>query len=64
MAKFPKVLHVKWEDGGTGPEYLGAYDNPMDAAELGEKIKMGVYRLEGVQEVEGVIETRKTRPQR
>jgi hypothetical protein len=59
MAKFPKTLYAKIEDGGTGPAYVGTYDNIMDAAEMGEKITIGVYKLEGVQYVEGVIETRK-----
>ena len=57
--KFPKALYIKFEDGGTGPDYMAPYSNMMDAAEMGQKVKVGVYRLEGIQEVEGVIETRK-----
>ena len=57
--KFPKTLYAKYESGGTGPEYIGTYDSLMEAAEMGEKIKIGIYKLEGVQEVEGVVEARK-----
>lgn len=57
--KFPKALYIKFESGGSSPDYMAPCANIMDAAEMGTKVKVGVYRLEGVQEVEGVVETRK-----
>lgn len=59
--KFPKVLYVKIEDGGTGPNYLAAYDNLADAAEMSVKIRIASYTLVATQNVEGVVETSKAR---
>lgn len=59
--KFPKVLYVKIEDGGTGPDYLAPYKNLADAAEMGVKIRVAAYKLQGTQDVEGVVETSKSR---
>ncbi len=58
MAKaFPKTLYVKVEDGGTGPDYFGTYSAAIEAAELGEKIKVGLYTLTETIEVKGVAVT-------
>ena len=61
MAKFPKMFFIKYEDGGTGPDYPVPYDTPLAAAELGEKITVGVYRLVEKQVVEGVVDVSKKR---
>jgi len=58
MAKaFPKTLYMKIENGGSGPDYFNAYEDVIDAAEMGEKIKVGVYVLSETQEVKGVVVT-------
>ncbi len=59
--KFPKVLYVKVEDGGSGPSYLGTYENLADAAEMGVKVRIASYTLAATQDVEGVVETSKAR---
>lgn len=66
MAKgFPKTLYVKVEDGGSGPDYLMPYEDAVDTAEMGKKIKVGVYTLTETVEVNGVAVTNtiaKSRP--
>jgi hypothetical protein len=57
--KFPKVLYAKIEDGGSSPDYVGTYDNLADAAEMGRKIAVGIYKLQGIEYAEGVVETTK-----
>lgn len=58
MAKaFPKTLYVKVEDGGSGPDYLCPYEDVVDTAEMGKKIKVGVYTLTETTEVKGVAVT-------
>jgi hypothetical protein len=59
VAKFPKQLFMKYEDGGTGDKYLGTYESATDAAVMGEKTPVAIYRLYEVHEVEGVVNTRK-----
>lgn len=54
MKAYPKKLFVKWEDGGTGPDYLNAASEVADHAVLGERIKVGVYQLVETQDVKGV----------
>ena len=58
MKKFPKTLCVKQDKDGDST-YFVPYENVLDAAELGIKVKIGVYKLVGTQEIEGVVETRK-----
>lgn len=55
--KFPKVLFVKFEDGGTDPDYLAADSDLYALAEMGIKHKVGIYRLDEVTDVEGVVRT-------
>lgn len=57
MPKFPKTLYAKYEDGGSGPDYIGTYDDPVYAAEMGEKIAVGVYELIETVSVKGVAVT-------
>lgn len=58
MAKaFPKTLYVKVEDGGTGPDYFNPCESLVEAAEMGEKTKVGVYSLTETVEVKGVAIT-------
>lgn len=54
---FPKTLYVKVEDGGTGPDYLNPCKTLIETAEMGEKIKVGVYVLTEMVEVKGVAIT-------
>lgn len=55
--KFPKTLYMKRESGGTGPDYLNAYPSAWEAAEMGQKIRVGVYVLKETIEVKGVAVT-------
>lgn len=57
MKKFPKMLFVKREHDDT-TDYFVPHENVLDAATLGEKMKVGVYKLIGTQEIEGVVSTR------
>lgn len=58
MAKaFPKTLHLKVEDGGSGPDYLMPYADLIDTAVMGKTIKVGVYTLTETVEVKGVAVT-------
>lgn len=59
MAKFPKEIFMKWEDGGSGPKYLQPYLDPKEAAVMGEKVSVAIYRLYEIHEIEGVINTKK-----
>lgn len=61
MAKFPKQVFVKWEDGGSGPNFLGTYEDSADTVMTGEKVKVGVYQLVDVLEVTGTHTLRKVR---
>jgi hypothetical protein len=62
MKKFPKQLIIKRENGGDGPDYLQPYDDVLQASELGVKTVVGVYKLIGTQEIQGVVETRRMKP--
>jgi len=55
--KFPKQIFIKFEDGGTGPDYMSAYSAAEDTAEMGQKVKIGVYALVETIEVKGVAIT-------
>lgn len=55
--KFPKKVFIKFEDGGSGPNYMMPYSAPIEAAEMGQKIKIGVYTLTETIEVKGVAVT-------
>lgn len=55
MAKFPKEIFVKAENGGSDPDYFVNYENIEDATEMGVKNRIGVYQLVGVQTVEGIV---------
>lgn len=56
--KMPTTLYAKIEDGGTGPDYINASPEMMALVEMGEKVKIGVYRLVGLTEAEGTITTK------
>lgn len=62
--KFPTTLYCKFEDGGTGPDYLNPADNMTDLAEMGVHHKVGVYKLVGITDVEGVISTGQSKKRR
>jgi len=64
MKKFPKQLTVKREKDNNGPDYLVAYENALQATELGVKTTVGIYKLIGTQEIQGVVETRRMKPAR
>lgn len=55
--KFPKNVFIKFEDGGTGPDYMNTYSAAEDTAEMGQKVKVGVYKLVETIEVKGVAIT-------
>lgn len=55
--KFPKNVFIKFEDGGSGPDYMLPYSAAIEAAEMGQKIKVGVYTLTETIEVKGVAVT-------
>lgn len=55
--KFPKKVFIKFEDGGNGPDYMVPHSDPIDAAEMGQRIKVGVYTLTETVEVKGVAVT-------
>jgi hypothetical protein len=57
MNKFPKTIYVVTEnDGGNASEvYFVAADAAAEFAEIGKTRKVAVYKLEGVQAVEGVV---------
>lgn len=57
--KYPKVLYVKIEDGGTGPDYFSASEDAGGMVEVGEKATMGLYVLRELRAVEGVINDNK-----
>lgn len=59
--KFPTTLYVKFEDGGTGPDYLNPADSLMDLAEMGVRQKVGIYKLTGTTEVEGIVSTKQSK---
>jgi hypothetical protein len=54
MKKFPKTLFVKRERDSAA-DYFVPHESVLTAAELGEKTKVGVYKLVGTQEIEGVV---------
>ena len=55
MAKFKKRIYVEIQkDGDT--EYLVAHNDYYDAAKLGERIKVGVYQLVEMREVEALAQ--------
>jgi hypothetical protein len=53
MSKLPATLYVKSENDGS-TEYLVADGDPAALVEMGEKIKIGVYKLVMVTAAEGV----------
>lgn len=58
MAKaFPKKIIIKWENGGNEPDYMVAYRDAVDTAEMGQRITVGVYTLAETVEVKGVAVT-------
>ena len=63
MAKFPNTVFVKFEDGGTGPDYLCASADIEGMVDVGSKQKVAIYRLESMVECEGVVKTTPARKQ-
>lgn len=59
--KFPKKLFVRFQDGGSGPDYLACDDAMTSMVEVGETVKVAVYELVGTTQAEGVVQTRKPR---
>lgn len=55
--KFPKVLYVKVEDGGTGPDYFNPDESLLNLTEMGTRHTIGIYKLTGTTVVEGVVST-------
>lgn len=60
--KLPKAIYVLTKDEG-GEEYLLASADMSELGiEVGDKVKIGLYKLEGTYDAEGMIETSKLRP--
>lgn len=55
--KLPKMLFVKIEQVGDDEPYFVAAEAMYDLAEMGEKIKIGTYKLVEVSDAEVVIKT-------
>jgi len=55
--KFPQTIFVKYEDGGSDPEYLAASDDVIGMVDVGDKTRVGIYRLESTVECEGIVKT-------
>ena len=62
MPKFPKTYYVKFEDGGSGPDYPACYHTPVEAAEMGETVRVGVYTLTETMTVKGIAVTNTVKP--
>jgi hypothetical protein len=58
MPKYPKTLYVKTETEGSEP-WLYASAKIAETARIGEKARVGVYKLVETIEVEGQVSTRK-----
>lgn len=61
MKALPKALYAKIADGGAGPDYILADADMSALVEMGEKVKIGVYKLVGFEEAEGVVSTKPRR---
>lgn len=57
MPKFPKTYYVKFEKDRTGPDYPVCLQEPIDAAEMGETVTVGLYTLTETMTVKGVAVT-------
>jgi len=53
MAKLPATIYVKSEKDGSS-EYLVADGEAASLVEMGQKLKIGVYKLVEVKTAEGV----------
>ena len=42
---------MKWEEVENDKPYMAVFEKPEDAADVGENVTMGVYRLERVVQV-------------
>lgn len=61
MAKIPSILYVRAMKDSAGKNYLVAADDIKGLGiGIGDKDKVGVYRLASTLEVRGVIETTET----
>ena len=58
MSKFPKCLFVKQENDGHC-DYFASDVTLTNFAEIGQKVRVGVYELVETREVEGVVSHRK-----
>lgn len=58
--KLPKNVYIKI-DGEGDEQFLHAQANPACLVDMGEKVKIGIYKLVGTQDIEGVFETSNSR---
>lgn len=56
--KFPQTLYVK-QEVEKNDYWLNPGESLFDLAELGEKVKVGVYNLVEIREIETVINSEK-----
>lgn len=54
--KLPKEIYVAWEDLANDEPYLAASTQNISFANIGEKRRVGTYRLVEQYDVEGVIQ--------
>lgn len=65
MKTFPKSLYVRIEKPANDEPYPVAAANLADLGlDIGDKAKIGLYKLVGFYDAEGMIETSKLRPVR
>lgn len=55
MTKLPATLYVKTEQDGK-ISYFVADEDPHNLVEMGQKVKIGVYKLTKTQTGKGVVE--------
>lgn len=60
IKKFPKTISVKISNADDNDDYLDANvgTDMIGHAEMGQKIKVAIYELKEVREVEGVVSHR------
>lgn len=49
--EYPEYIYVVREDNEDGSHFYAAHETPVDAAEKGETIEYGVYKLAAVNDV-------------
>ena len=53
--KFPSEVYVYWDEYADGDSAMLVRENPEDAVSVGNKVLLGVYKLQRTTVVEGVV---------